>query len=113
MSEADFIDAISGGEGPDDVSYRLPEFVTSFLLAKDVELEIVSKSSALYQSFMHSSNQWNNFICFSLDSTAGSGEKHYARTRVHKTSTGMKIKIPGAQVIGYYTQKIPRFPITT
>ena len=113
LSESDFIDAISGGEGPDDVSYRLPEFVTSFLLAKDIEMEIVSKSSALYQSFMHSSLQWEYITFFSLKSNTGSNEKQSARTRVHKTSTGMKIKIPGAQVIGYYTQKIPRFPLST
>ena len=115
LSEADFINAISGGDGPDDVSYRLPEFVTSFLLAKDIEMEIKSKSSALFQSVVqstHSTHSGGNFLVFS-SSHSTQDEQRSSRTRVHKTSTGMKIKIPGAQVIGYYTQKIPKFPLTT
>ena len=120
LSEAEFINAISGGEGPDDVSYRLPEFVTSFLLTKDVELEIISKSNKLYQAFVGSSitssssdSQQKFFVAYSMSSSSQSREFGGATTKVHKTSTGMKIKIPGAQVIGYYTQKLPKFPSST
>ena len=115
LSDADFIDAISGGDGPDDVSYRLPEFVTSFLLAKDIEMEIKSKSSALFQSVVqstHSTHSGGNFLVFS-SSHSTQDEQRSSRTGVHKTNTGMKIKIAGAQVIGYYTQKIPKFPLTS
>lgn len=40
----------------------------------------------------------------------------YSKTRqtshvsVKKTTTGMSISVPGAQIIGYYTQVMPRFP---
>ena len=29
---------------------------------------------------------------------------------VHRTANGMAIEIPGAQIIGYYTQVMPQFP---
>ena len=28
----------------------------------------------------------------------------------HRTASGMVIEIPGAQIIGYYTQVMPQFP---
>lgn len=118
LTEADFINAASGGDGPDDFIYRLPEYVTSFLLAKDIELEISSKSKTLFRSFMRqtSLNRYTterNYLVFKTSVTVES--RHSSSkvvTRVHRTADGFKLKIPGAQVIGYYTRVLPKFPLS-
>ena len=118
LTEPDFINAVSGGDGPDDFIYRLPEYVTSFLLAKDIELEISSKSSTLFRSFMrHTSiNRYTterNFLLFKTSTTVESRHSSSKEvTRVHRTADGFKLTIPGAQVIGYYTRVLPKFPLS-
>ena len=118
LTETDFINAASGGDGPDDFIYRLPEYVTSFLLAKDIELEITSKSANIFRSFMketsysHSSSSMN-FLVFSVGgSVVSSKSSSEAKSRVHRTANGFKLQIPGAQVIGYYTRVLPKFPLS-
>ena len=118
LTEIDFINAVSGGDGPDDFIYRLPEYVTSFLLAKDIELDISSKSKKLYETFMEEtlysrSTTRKSYIFFSTshttESTTSSSE---SKSRVYRTANGLKIKIPGAQLIGYYTRVLPKFPLS-
>ena len=113
LTEADFINAMTGGDGPDDILYRLPEYATSFLLAKDIELEISNVQEKFVRTVLHMSTQPNanlNIFFFKLGGSY-SGSTTAARSRFYRTANGMKIKIPGAQVIGYYTQKLPKFPI--
>ena len=118
LTEPDFINAVSGGDGPDDFIYRLPEYVTSFLLAKDIELEISSKSKTLFRSFMKQtsttrSTQGRNYVVFQTSSTTVSSYSSSTKvTRVHRTADGFKLTIPGAQVIGYYTRVLPKFPLS-
>ena len=118
LTEADFINAASGGDGPDDFIYRLPEYVTSFLLAKEIELEISSGSGNFFRTFMRETS-YHRFSAalnvlffkagFSAESPQASSE---AKTRIHRTANGLKIKIPGAQLIGYYTRVLPKFPLS-
>ena len=118
LTEPDFINAVSGGDGPDDFIYRLPEYVTSFLLAKDIELEISSKSNTLFRSFMKQTSytrttRERNYIFFKTSVTTESSYSSSTKvTRVHRTADGFKLKIPGAQVIGYYTRVLPKFPLS-
>ena len=118
LTEPDFINAVSGGDGPDDFIYRLPEYVTSFLLAKDIELEISSKSKTLYWSFMRKTSidrytTERNFVFFKTSTTVEHSHSSSKEvTRVHRTADGFKLKIPGAQVIGYYTRVLPKFPLS-
>lgn len=118
LTETDFINAVSGGDGPDDFIYRLPEYVTSFLLAKDIELEISSKSGNFYHTFMRETSYSRfsaevNVLFFKASVTAESSKSSSeARTRIHRTANGLKMKIPGAQVIGYYTRVLPKFPLS-
>ena len=113
LTEVEFINAITGGDGgPDDVIYRLPEYITSFLLAKDIDLEISNVNRNMFRSLMKAtsfSTMPVKIFNFRLSSSSKSASNE-AHTRVHRTANGMKIKIPGAQLIGYYTQKLPQFP---
>ena len=114
LSEKEFIDAITAGDGAraDQVIYRLPEYVTSFLIAKDVELEFSNVNRKTFRETMSSFTRHSghaSFLCFS-SSFSYSKSDSKSKSRLHRTANGMLIKIPGAQVIGYYTQKLPRFP---
>ena len=116
LSEKDFINAITVEKGgPDDIIYRLPEYVTSFLLARDVELEFSNLNKETFRNTMSSVTQHavtGNFLAFSAN-FAHTNAKSNTASKVHRTANGMKIVIPGAQVIGYYTQKLPKFPATS
>ena len=113
LSETDFIAAIKSGDGgPDDVIYRLPEYVTSFLIARDVELEFSNVNRRTVRDTVSTFTQHSghaSFFCFS-SSFSYSKSNYRSTSKVHRTANGMVIKIPGAQVIGYYTQKLPKFP---
>ena len=114
LSEIDFINAITGGDGPDKTIYRLPEYVTSFLLSRDIELEFSNVKRRSFRdtvsTFTHHS-AYASFFCFSA-SFSSTKSTYNSKSSVHRTANGMVIKIPGAQVIGYYTQKLPKFPAT-
>ncbi len=94
-----------------DNKYILPEFANAFLLAKDIEMEFVgvdakSRSYALEQS---AKGQLSGSLgCFSVSSSSFD----YTETRMEAESTvnGLKIKVPGAQIIGYFTTILPCFP---
>lgn len=48
---------------------------------------------------------------YSLGASVGIGKTKQSVT-ADRTANGMIINIPGAQVIGYYTEVLPRFPQT-
>ncbi len=111
-SEIDFINTINGDADNGDTIYQLPEYVTSFLLARDIDLEFSNtKKKTLRETestFSHTSAH-ASFLCFSA-SFSSSSSNYKSRSSVHRTANGMKIKMPGAQIIGYYTQILPKFP---
>ena len=47
---------------------------------------------------------------FSLSSQF-SHSNQKASFQASSTATGMQIKVPGTQLIGYYTEVVPKFPI--
>ena len=108
MTEKDFIEKMT----EDDQPYLLPEFVSAFLLAKDIEMEFTGIDSET-QVFMKQQSAERklsgNFACFTASSAFDYGD---ADINIHTESTidGLKIKIPGAQAIGYYTTILPCFP---
>ena len=117
LSEADFINAITGGDGPDEYIYRLPEYVTSFLLAKNIEFEISSKSSSLYRTFVSEmsstshTSAMNVLVAQVRSSSFSSTSSSKGRSQVERTASGFKLKVPGVLVIGYYTTVLPKFPL--
>ena len=113
LPEKDFIAAVNAGDGGvDDIVYRLPEYVTSFLLARDTELEFSNLNRKAFRdtvsTFTKETHTTQYFFYKSTKTKTRSS--HTSTSKVHRTANGMKIMIPGAQVIGYYTQKLPQFP---
>lgn len=96
-----------------DIQYKLPEYTTGFLLARKIELEFSGLDSSTVTSTM---NQMSSFsagggFLFFRASTSVTKTKRSSHVQVKRTGSGMKIAIPGAQIIGYYTQVMPRFPV--
>ena len=116
LTETQFYESLTDGQSSTDakIRYKLPEYTTAFLLARNIELEfsgMSSESVSYYTSEMSQSASRFNIFCFHAGYSASRSEQT-SHTRVEKTASGMKIKIPGAQIIGYFTQIIPRFPIS-
>ena len=113
MTEAQFVQAISGGDGPHAPQYRLPEYVTSFLLARDIELEFSGVDSSTIRDTLdeYSHTSGSGGFLFFRASASVTKSNHWSQVTTRRTANGMAIKIPGTQLIGYYTEKVPKFPL--
>ena len=96
----------------------MPEYVTSFLLARNVKLQFSGLDSSSVSKAMHlivgghfNAELTSNIglTLFNLESSAGF-QKGKQSVMADRTANGMAIHIPGAQIIGYYTQVMPQFP---
>ena len=93
--------------------YKLPEYTTAFLLARNIELEfsgVDEKTVASTMSRMSHFSGGGGFLFFHASASVTS-TKQTSDVQVKRTANGMKINIPGAQIIGYYTETLPRFPV--
>ena len=111
LTEGQFRDAVNGA-GDDGNLYLLPEYVTSFVLARDVKLQFSGLDSSTANHFMHmtaGASLSASYDMFSLSASVGIGKMKQSVT-ADRTANGMIINIPGAQIIGYYTQALPQFP---
>lgn len=95
------------------VTYLLPQYATAFLLAKDVSLEFSGMSASVRASSLsesasaHVSGHYGPFRA----SASFSYANQQSRMKAESTADGLRITIPGAQIIGYYTDIVPRFPV--
>lgn len=108
LTETEFVQKVTSN----NVRYLLPEYTTGFLLARNIEIEFRGLDSSVVSHAMQSSvhdSSGGGFLFFSWSSSV-SKSKQKSHTAISKTADGMSIKIPGAQIIGYYTQKLPEFP---
>ena len=98
----------------------MSEYVTSFLLARNVKLQFsgldsnnVNRAMQLIASLTNSGSVSAVMkgvpVMFNFNAQVG---VHFGRKSVtaDRTANGMIIHIPGAQIIGYYTQVMPQFP---
>ena len=106
-------------------SYQLPQYVTGFLLARDIALEFDGVDRETSATVMRASNfgssatasgsaGWGPFK-FSgrsdYSSSSGGAVRGRASFQASSTTSGMKISVPGVQVIGYYAHVVDKFPI--
>ena len=92
--------------------YLLYQYPTAFLMAKEVTLEFSgldasTKSTALSTSVGVAAKGSYGPITFG-GSTSMSGS--HSSMRASSTANGLKVEIPGAQLIGYYCDIVPKFP---
>jgi hypothetical protein len=108
-SENDFFNILHNNQK----RFKLPEFTTSFLLARKLELEFSGVDDEIVKSTMSEMSHTSGsggflFIRASVSKTKTRDTSHVS---VKKTANGMTISVPGAQIIGYYTKVLPKFPL--
>ena len=107
MPEDKFLEEITSPK-----NYLLPEYINAFLLAKDIELNFIGVDASAKSHFMEQSASGTisgNYGPFSASASTSYGSSD-SSLQVESTATGLKIRIPGAQVIGYFAKLMPRFP---
>ena len=110
MPEKDFFNEIKGTSGA--FKYLLSQYPTAFLLAKDVSMEFSGLDASTKQSALTVSvgvsvkGGWGPVSFGGSTSASGSSSQMQASS----TADGLKIDIPGAQIIGYYCDVVPKFP---
>ena len=90
----------------------MPEYVSSFLIAKDLKLEFSGMDSASVSrgmQFAATAKFSGTYNMVNLNAAVGVNKNTQSLT-ADRTSTGMIITVPGAQIIGYYTNVLPKFP---
>ena len=108
-SEKTLRDVIGGGT---DNLYLLPEYVSSFLLARNVKLQYsgVDANSVSHAMQMMAGGSFSgNYGMFSMSASVGISKTKQS-INADRTANGMIITIPGAQIIGYFTEVLPQFP---
>ena len=113
LPERQFYSQVSGATGGSRVQYKLPEYVTSFVLARNIELAFAGLDYETVSDAMNEMSQSStsvNIFCFHA-SHSKSQSKSTSNLSVSRSADGMVIKIPGAQIIGYFTEVVPRFPL--
>ena len=92
--------------------YLLYQYPTAFLLAKDVSMEFSgldaqTKQTALTTSFGVAAK--GGYGPFSFGGSSATSTSN-SNMRASCTADGLKVEIPGAQLIGYYCDVVPKFP---
>ena len=94
-------------------NYQLPEYTTGFLLAKDISMHFqgvdsITTSHAVQESA--SARLSGSYGPFSASASFSYGHSS-SNLQVSSQANGLQIDIPGAQIIGYYTSVLPKFPL--
>ena len=94
------------------INYQLPEYTTAFLLAKDISMRFRgvdsdTASHAIQESALAQLS--GSYGPFRAKSSLGYGHKS-SNLKVSSQADRLQIDIPGAQIIGYYTSVLPKFP---
>lgn len=99
-----------------EATYILPEYVTGLLLSRNINVEFLEISAAQSAHAVRtaSSSSYSlsgGFGFWKASISGGHSSVRSQRTfKAESTSDGLRITIPGAQIIGYYTQVMPKFP---
>ncbi|CAI8035380.1 hypothetical protein GBAR_LOCUS19863 [Geodia barretti] len=99
-----------------DSNYLLPEYVTGLLLSRNINVEFrgISASRSARAVRTASSSRFSARVGFGPwggSVSGGKSQSSYHRTySMESTSDGLRVSIPGAQIIGYYIQVMPEFP---
>ncbi len=107
--EATFKEYVAGNNNN---LYLMPEYVTSFLLARSIKLQfsgVDAKSVSHLTQLMVGASFSASYQMFSFSASVGVNRMKQSVT-ADRTANGMIINIPGAQIIGYYTSVLPKFP---
>ena len=107
-TEQEFLTAASSNT----TTYLLPQYTTAFLLAKDVSMEFIKMTSDLRSSALSESaaaSVSGHYGPFHASASFSYGHQR-SSMQASTTADGLRITIPGAQIIGYYVTIPRKFP---
>ena len=107
LAEDDFISTIRPGVYP---AFQLPQYVSGLLLSRNIEMQFDVQLDYSTQAVRESTGQLLGGFAFwsaSLPLTYGRVQRVAS---VESSDTGIRVLVPGVQLIGYYTQIVSRFP---
>ena len=108
MTENEFIKELTGANR----GYLLPQYVTGLLLSRNVKIQFrgIKANTAAHAVRVLTSTRLSGGFGPWRASTSFNYARSNRQFRSESSSNGLRITIPGAQVIGYYTQVMPKFP---
>ena len=95
-------------------NYHIPHYLTGLLLARNLNLEFSGMSRQSSYNFVATSLSTRSNFGWGPFSVTRSYNRNTQDSRFEATSTetGLRVRVPGVQLIGYYTQVTPKFPIS-
>ena len=113
QTDREFVKAVQDSTRTGQKHYRIPQYITGLLLCRNLDLEFSGLDQQASRSFVATSMSAGldvGYGPFSLSSSFASSNQK-ASFNARSTATGLQVKAPGAQVIGYYTEVVPQFPV--
>ena len=95
-------------------NYHIPHYLTGLVLARNLNLEFSGMDRQSSYKFVATSLSTRSKFGWGPFSVSHSYNRNTQSSRFEATSTetGIRVKVPGVQLIGYYTQVTPKFPIS-
>lgn len=104
-TDREFVEAVTS-------DHSLPQYATGMLLCRNLTLEFSGVDQETKASFVRTSLNVGLSVSYGLFqlSTAVSHARQKSSFEATTTASGLRIRVPGVQMIGYYTEVIPKFP---
>lgn len=111
LTERELIAAVGGDT---ESLYLMTEYVSSFLLARNLVLEFHGVDQRHVSSALRTFTGVHVAVTYSgIGVSAAVGvQRTEERVTADRTANGLRITVPGAQIMGYYTNVVPQFPRT-
>ena len=92
--------------------HTLPQYVTGLLLCRNLALEFSGVDQETKASFVRTSLSVGLSVSYGpFELSSGvTHAKQKSSFEATTTASGLRVRIPGVQLVGYYTEVIPKFP---
>jgi hypothetical protein len=107
LAEDDFIATIHPRVYP---AFQLSQYVSGLLLSRNIEMQFDVRLDYSTQAVRESTGQLLGGFAFWSASLPLSHGRVQRAASVESSDTGIRVFLPGVQLIGYYTQIVSRFP---
>lgn len=92
--------------------YHIPQYITGLLLCRNLTLEFGGLDQTSSYKFVATSMSTSVSVGYGPFSLSASYSRSNQKSsfEASSTATGLRIRVPGVQMIGYYTEVPPKFP---
>ena len=103
-SDKAFVEAVDG--------HVLPQYITGLLLCRNLDLEWSGVDQETKASFVRTSLNVGLSVSYGAFQLGGGLARAKQKSSFEATTTasGLRVRVPGVQMIGYYTEVVDKFP---